>query len=99
MHIVIPEIYFTIHACLEKMWKLIIRLWWKQFILTLAFFCLPNFGEMKIILSALCGSLASHNYCCPSSLHDALLATLFLMMHISAALNIFLKQTRMKTFV
>ena len=58
-----------------------------------------NFFVMKIVLSAVCGSLAARNYCCPSSLHDALLATQFLMMHISAVLNIFLKQTRMKTFV
>ena len=36
-----------------------------------------NFFVMKTILSAVCGSLASHNYCCPSSLHDALLATQF----------------------
>ena len=58
-----------------------------------------NFFVMKIILSAVCGSLASPNHCFPSSLHDALLATQFSMMQISAALNIFLKQTRMKTFV
>jgi len=54
---------------------------------------------MKNILSAVCGSLASHDYCCPSSLHDALLATHFLMMQISAPLSIFLKQSRMKTLL
>ena len=55
-----------------------------------------NFVVIEKILSAVCGSLASHNYSCPLSLHDALLATQFLMMEITATLNIFLKQTKMK---
>ena len=58
-----------------------------------------NFFVMKNILSAVCGSLASHDYCCPSSLHDALLATHFLMMQISAPLSMFLTQSRMKTLL
>ena len=57
-----------------------------------------HFFVMKIILSAVYGYLASHNYCCPSSLHDVLLATQFLMMYISAPLNIFPRQPRMKTW-
>ena len=56
-----------------------------------------NFFVMKTILSAVCRSLASHNYYCPSSLQDALLATHFLMMQLGAPVNIFLKQSKMKT--